>query len=137
MKRLSFGLLVLVLSFSALLASGTEELFGTGSAEQITSSLKYGGSWTGDESPLFLAAKSNADPQVLLRLFSLGYSPFERGHEGTTLLMAAARDNSNPEVIRTLIDTGLDVDAKDDFGWTALFFSLRFNDNLAVTQALL
>ncbi len=137
MKRLFLGLLLVSLTLSVISASGTEELFSSGSAEQIVSSLRYGGRGPGSESPLFQIAMHNPDPTVLPTLISLGYDPFERGKDGITLLMAAAKETTNPEIITGLLDAGLDVDDKDDFGWTALFFALKYNDNPSIAKTLL
>ena len=110
MKKTLLGLLAVMLSLSSLFSSGAGELFSSGSAEQIISTLMFGGSWAGETSPLFLAAQENKDPEVLRSLIALGHDPFERGEDGRTLLMAAAKNNPSSEVIKALLDAGLGID---------------------------
>ncbi|MCY4325526.1 MAG: ankyrin repeat domain-containing protein, partial [Betaproteobacteria bacterium] len=61
--------------------------------------------WT----PLYFAARANANPQIIAKLLEAGANINTRTKARWTPLHAAAKHNTNPEVIAMLLEAGADA----------------------------
>jgi ankyrin repeat protein len=87
------------------------------------------------DTPLAIAASSNANPEVSRFLIASGADVNATGESEITPLMRAARENPNPEVLEALMDAGANVLATDSDGKNALDHS-KGNKNLKESKAL-
>lgn len=77
-------------------------------------------------SPLHLAARCSADPDVITLLLVAGADPNRKGNEDARPLHIAA-GNSDAAIVERLLDGGADVDARMDRSLTALHLA-AWND---------
>jgi hypothetical protein len=112
-------------------------VYREGTLAQVDAAIKAGadvnardGYWT----PLFYAAESNPNPEVIAILVKAGADMNAKDECGRTPLLFATR-NPNPEVFAALVKAGADVNAQDNNGERPLFWA-ETDSNLHMIEAL-
>ncbi|MCV2403554.1 ankyrin repeat domain-containing protein [Marinomonas sp. C2222] len=105
----------------------------------VASLLEKGGDpngvCNGGVTPLLIAVKNNADPELVELLLDSGADVFATTNNGWTALMVASRYNEH-DVVELLLDSGSDAFAKTVYGWTALMIASRYNEHDVVALLL-
>ena len=119
---------------------GFLELAKTGTAQRVQVAIDQGQDVNvrndSGETPLMVAAESNADPDVIIVLWKAGADSTAQDRVGLTPLMHAARANPSPGVIAALLDAGAQINAQFN-GMTALMYAAKRNPNPQVIIVLL
>jgi ankyrin repeat protein len=119
---------VLLISTGADAAMSNEEfleLCAVGSGEEVESAIKAGADLKArnedDQTPLFVAARFNDDPEAVAVLIEAGAELDDKDRYGETALMAAAKDRwDETEALSKLISSGAGMLDTDDDGDIAL-----------------
>ena len=117
--------------------------FERATAANVDQCLKMGASVTiGDRdgrTPLHVAARITADPDVISRLVEAGADVMARTKDWLkdTPLHFAARYNPSVSVVARLIDLGADVNARNEERWQPLHRAGRHNRNPEVAALLI
>ena len=93
--------------------------------------------FSGDDSPLHMAATFNENPAVVEALLAAGADVAARNDRGSTALHMAAGFNENPAVVDALLAAGADVAARNERGSTPLDFALQRYQPLVTVEGTL
>ena len=127
-----FACLVLIVLFAFTTLGYASSLFDAiekGDADRVKAFISQGADVNANagtnSTPLFVALRYNANPEVVRILIESGADANASDKGNLTPLMYAAEREGNPEVIQLLIQAGADLKTKDVHGYTPLMYAAQ------------